>query len=91
MPKISELPAETVLTGDEVCLVVKNGVTSKTTVGALWGPFLKTNMPYADAAALTARPVVPAGASIRIYGGSLADPDPTWMALGDYRHIPSAT
>ena len=46
------------------------------------------SIPYASAAALGARPTLPAGAVLRIWGGTTADADPTWMIDGDYRDIP---
>ena len=42
---------------------------------------------YAAAFALGSRPPVPAGAKIRIHGGSTSDPDPAWMVAGDYRQV----
>lgn len=45
---------------------------------------------YTDAVGLGTRPTLPAGATLRIYGGTVSDADPAWMATGDYRDIPVA-
>ena len=44
---------------------------------------------YATAAGLGTRPALPTNWKLRIYGGTIADADPAWMAAGDYRQIPS--
>ncbi|HMR38577.1 MAG TPA: hypothetical protein PKE10_03335 [Candidatus Saccharibacteria bacterium] len=46
---------------------------------------------YAQAYALGMRPSVPSGCTIRIWGGTSSDPDPTWMITGDYRDMISGS
>lgn len=53
------------------------------------GVGMDVSMTYAAAVALGTRPALPAGARLRIYGGSSADPSPGWMIAGDYRQYGS--
>lgn len=54
------------------------------------GAGLDMPIAYATAYALGERPAAPTNWKFRIYGGTLSDPDPAWMASGDYRQITAA-
>ena len=49
--------------------------------------FANANMTYAAAMALSTRPAVPNGVSIRVFGGTKDDPFPPWFIAGDYRDL----
>lgn len=68
------------------------GLSSLSEIGTLItalvsGAGLDMPIAYATAFALGDRPAAPTNWKFRIYGGTLSDPDPAWMAGGDYRQI----
>jgi len=70
-----------VSTAQQTALDAKAAITPAANVGLDYG------IAFSNATGLGARPTLPAGAKLRIYGGTSSDTDPSWMIDGDYRDI----